>query len=354
MQGDNSKDQKDRFLTENNKNSTTTEGLRGRRSSTKYAGRSALELREKLREQRIDEMAPHGFTWQVEDMHAKGVLCYLDMEGIIQPPIDLPKVLICPFDDTGEILPLDENQFKAIDPTKDLQQTKKGISLLKRAIKINRPMKLRALASRIDMKFTLQGNSFMKVLLRSTNMRNEETTFVHFSKEQVEMNEDDKLVEGQKLFLLIGIIDPETESMVIVKKHEIPLYEFSEKKYLGEPLQVLTTIVDNGDGGLGIYIKLKGIEGRSVGLLFRDVMIPLFKDCNLYLYGGSRATSLMGSVADVRDDVILKMMKVDIVDREFTLQSVLAQSEANYKHLLKDHELTQSTKCNNCCNCSLI
>lgn len=210
--------------------------------------------------------------------------------------------LICKFA-AGNIVPSDFQctQLKEKDNIVDLSDAKwevlkkksiekyNGLKLAGKLYSLTRCINLRSQALKLDLEFVLIGECQFNLITRSNMLANEESVIIRFTKFES--------YDNQRLFLMFGIIDPQTREIVMIKKTEIPIY-----KQKDEEMHISLSLIDNGND----IIALSGTINKNMRNTFRTicdrVMIPNFEDSNLIFYGNG-------------DSVLLKTFGLDIIER---------------------------------------
>ena len=168
-------------------------------------------------------------------------------------------------------------------------QRHNGLKVSSRLVRLTRPINLRSHALKLNLDVLLAGDSQLNIITRSALMVNEEVVVIRLSKYDS--------TDGQRLFLMFGVLDQASKEVVMIKKTEIPVY-----KQIENEMCVSLELIDNGTDTLAIT----GVINRHMRNTFRvicdKVMIPTFEDFNLFLYGGGVLT-------------LVKSFRLDIIER---------------------------------------
>lgn len=289
-------------------------GLGSGLSVLKFANIESLNERATNRRNRLRDQQLQLQQSQLEEEKQKGIVYDIDFE---KSDFDAGQVLIDNID--YSTIPRDRNLWRDLQVGRDFGMP--GLKLGKKLVKFAKQMALKSLALKMITTLMLQGSSAVTLFFRSLNLRNTETTFLRWSKEQT--ND-----EQQHLMLVVGFYDVLRNEMALVKKTEIPLFHYGTSKYFKVPLELEITIVDNGDDNLSLQMQIQ--QELTFDLVLKDIMVPISESFCLYLFGET-GSPLTFVIPGVTDEVYVKKFYLALIDRVHGFDNIQGSPATTYK-----------------------
>lgn len=236
-----------------------------------FVNSSSLYALSVERDQKLQEQVANLEAWEVEDSTRYTKIYEYDFE---RSNFDSKSVLVRNTD--YYVIPRDIYDWRPLEIGRDLAM--KGLIIPKKIIKFPNPILLRSLGCRYQLELIMQGDATFAIFLRTTDLRNPETTALILSLSQVAQ-------DMQQLTFMVGVFEPERRIITLIKKTEVPLFEYSTSQYSRFPMEITFTVIDNGDDKLACNICVQKNVSKSTTLVFHDIMTPIFEPTSLYILG---------------------------------------------------------------------
>ncbi|KAL4454968.1 hypothetical protein ABPG74_006350 [Tetrahymena malaccensis] len=204
---------------------------------------------------------------------------------------------------------LSEKNWKKPDLKQDVNSD--GLSIVDKIVKFQCKLNQRALSTIISAQFRLRGNSQFNILLRTTNLENEESSLLRFVKEGYGYD--------MRLYILLGRYDTTQMEYLFIKKCEVPLTKISEDHGISDYIDINCRAVDLGNDQLNLRAYINGNIQDAFKIKYKSSLIPIFDNFSIFMIGTG-------------EDLAISRAFIEQVDRQAYMQK-------------KDKNCTNSARC---------